>query len=99
MTDAPRTASVPLDFLENGVTYEADVYRDGDSKTALVKEKKDGDAQRRPHPARCSRQEGSPSTCICLSRRHRLRHPAGRSRLRMGPVLDASGPGGASSVG
>jgi alpha-glucosidase len=40
MTDAPRTASVPLDFLEDGVTYEADVYRDGDSKTALVKEKK-----------------------------------------------------------
>jgi alpha-glucosidase len=40
MTDAPRTASVPLDFLEPGVTYEADVYRDGDSRTALVKEKK-----------------------------------------------------------
>ncbi len=40
MTDAARTASVPLDFLESGVTYEADVYRDGDSKTALVKEKR-----------------------------------------------------------
>jgi alpha-glucosidase len=40
MTDAPRTASVPLDFLDDGVTYEADVYRDGDSKTALVKEKR-----------------------------------------------------------
>jgi alpha-glucosidase len=40
MTDAARTASVPLDFLEQGVAYEADVYRDGDSKTALVKEKK-----------------------------------------------------------
>jgi alpha-glucosidase len=40
MTDAPRTATVPLDFLEDGVTYQADVYRDGDSKTALVKENK-----------------------------------------------------------
>ena len=40
MTDAARTASVPLDFLEDGVTYEADVYRDGDAKTALVKEKR-----------------------------------------------------------
>jgi hypothetical protein len=40
MTDAPRTARVSLDFLEDGVTYEADVYRDGDSMTALVKEKK-----------------------------------------------------------
>jgi len=40
MTDAPRTATVPLDFLEEGVTYQADVYRDGESKTALVKEQK-----------------------------------------------------------
>ena len=31
---------MPLRFLEKGVSYEADVYRDGDSKTALVKEKK-----------------------------------------------------------
>ena len=40
MTDAPRTATVPLDFLEDAVTYQADVYRDGDSKTELVKEQK-----------------------------------------------------------
>jgi alpha-glucosidase len=35
-----RTASVPLTFLKDGVTYEADVYRDGADKMELVKEKK-----------------------------------------------------------
>jgi alpha-glucosidase len=40
MTDEPRAATVPLDFLPDGVAYEADVYRDGDTKTALIKEKK-----------------------------------------------------------
>ena len=35
-----RTASVPLTFLKDGVSYEADIFRDGASKTELVKEKK-----------------------------------------------------------
>jgi alpha-glucosidase len=40
MTDAARTASVPLGFLKPGVTYEAEIYRDGEAKGALVKETK-----------------------------------------------------------
>jgi alpha-glucosidase len=40
ITDAPRTATVTLGFLRAGVSYEAEVYRDGDTKTALVREKK-----------------------------------------------------------
>jgi alpha-glucosidase len=40
ITDAPRTASVPLGFLPAGAAYEAEIYRDGDTKTALVREKK-----------------------------------------------------------
>jgi alpha-glucosidase len=35
-----RTVSVPLAFLKDGVTYEAEIFRDGDTKTDLVKEKK-----------------------------------------------------------
>jgi alpha-glucosidase len=35
-----RTASVPLSFLDPGVSYQADVYRDGEARTALVREKK-----------------------------------------------------------
>jgi alpha-glucosidase len=40
MTDEPRTATVLLDFLPDGTAYEADVYRDGDTKTSLIREKK-----------------------------------------------------------
>jgi alpha-glucosidase len=35
-----RTTRVSLAFLDPGVSYQADVYRDGDAKTALVREKK-----------------------------------------------------------
>jgi alpha-glucosidase len=38
ITDEARTARVPLSFLKTG-TFEAAVYRDGESKTALVKER------------------------------------------------------------
>ena len=40
ITDEPRTASVSLDFLPDGVAYEADVYRDGETKTDVIREKK-----------------------------------------------------------
>jgi len=40
ITGEARTASVPLTFLKPGVSYEAAIYRDGDSKASLVKEKK-----------------------------------------------------------
>jgi alpha-glucosidase len=38
ITAEARTARVPLVFLPPGRKYEARIYRDGDSKTALVKE-------------------------------------------------------------
>ena len=34
-----RTARIPLTFLQEGVTYEAEVYRDGADRTALVIDK------------------------------------------------------------
>jgi alpha-glucosidase len=40
ITEAARSASRPLDFLKAGVTYEAEIYRDGEAKSALVKETK-----------------------------------------------------------
>jgi alpha-glucosidase len=40
ITRDARTASVPLTFLKDGTTYEAEIYRDGAGKTDLVKEKK-----------------------------------------------------------
>jgi alpha-glucosidase len=40
MTAEARTATVALSFLRDGVTYEAEVYRDGDVRTALLVEKK-----------------------------------------------------------
>jgi alpha-glucosidase len=40
ITRDARTASIPLGFLPDGVVYEAEVYRDGAEKTALVIEKK-----------------------------------------------------------
>jgi alpha-glucosidase len=39
ITRDARTASLPLSFLTGGTTYEADVYRDGADRTALVIEK------------------------------------------------------------
>ena len=35
-----RTVRVPLTFLARGGAYRADIYRDGENKTALVKEQK-----------------------------------------------------------
>jgi alpha-glucosidase len=40
ITDEARTATVSLDFLKDGVTYEADIYRDGETKADLIREKK-----------------------------------------------------------
>ena len=40
ITRDARTASVPLAFLDEGVTYEAEIFRDGAAKTDLVMEKK-----------------------------------------------------------
>ncbi|MGH9888581.1 MAG: glycoside hydrolase family 97 catalytic domain-containing protein, partial [bacterium] len=40
ITGTARTVSVPLAFLKDGVSYEAEIYRDGEGKAALVKEKK-----------------------------------------------------------
>jgi alpha-glucosidase len=40
ITGEARTAQVPLTFLKDGVSYQAEVYRDGESRTALVKETK-----------------------------------------------------------
>jgi alpha-glucosidase len=40
ITDEARTAQIPLSFLPEGASYQAEIYRDGDSKTALVKETK-----------------------------------------------------------
>lgn len=39
ITRDARTATVTLTFLNDGVTYETDVYRDGADRTALVIEK------------------------------------------------------------
>jgi alpha-glucosidase len=40
ITAEERTATIPLRFLDRGVSYKADVYRDGDTKTSIVKEQK-----------------------------------------------------------
>ena len=40
ITGEARTAQVPLSFLPHGVSFQAVLYRDGDSKTAVVKETK-----------------------------------------------------------
>jgi alpha-glucosidase len=40
ITDQPRTAQIPLGFLAEGASYQADIYRDGDSAAPLVKETK-----------------------------------------------------------
>ena len=38
ITAEARTARIPLSFLARGARFQAHIYRDGDSKTALVKE-------------------------------------------------------------
>ena len=40
ITGTARTVNVPLSFLKDGVSYEAEIYRDGEGRTALVKERK-----------------------------------------------------------
>ena len=40
ITRDARTAIVPLSFLTEGATYEAEIYRDGANKTALVIDKR-----------------------------------------------------------
>ena len=40
ITRDARTANVPLSFLDEGVSYEAEIFRDGATKTDLVMEKK-----------------------------------------------------------
>ncbi|HOX03778.1 MAG TPA: glycoside hydrolase family 97 N-terminal domain-containing protein [Candidatus Paceibacterota bacterium] len=38
MTDAPRTARIPLHFLDGNASYQARIYRDGPTPTNLVTE-------------------------------------------------------------
>jgi alpha-glucosidase len=38
ITAEARTATLPLSFLAEGATYQADIYRDADSRTGLVRE-------------------------------------------------------------
>jgi alpha-glucosidase len=40
ITGQARTARIPLTFLQPGVVYRADLYRDGQAKTALIAEQK-----------------------------------------------------------
>ena len=40
ITADARTARIPLTFLKKGLPYQATLYRDGDVKTALVKDQK-----------------------------------------------------------
>jgi alpha-glucosidase len=38
ITDAARTAEVPLSFLPEGASFQAEIYRDGETSTSLVKQ-------------------------------------------------------------
>jgi alpha-glucosidase len=38
ITGDPRTARIPLSFLPRGASFEAAIYRDGDTKTTLIKD-------------------------------------------------------------
>ena len=40
ITDAARTAEIPLGFLPEGVSFQAEIYRDGETPAPLVKQTK-----------------------------------------------------------
>jgi alpha-glucosidase len=38
ITDAARTAEIPLGFLPEGISFQAEIYRDGETASPLVKQ-------------------------------------------------------------
>jgi len=60
-TAEPRSARIPLAFLDRGVSYQADLYRDGDSKTSWSRKPGPSPA-RTSSPSPCSARAASPST-------------------------------------